>query len=93
MRQLQRNHSRDAILPDMDDAKIIAAVKEEMAEHDWTTFVDDPPAIGRGGQGVVIPGCPKCRKRLNTTNQYLTHLFDDVLTQVLEKALTDAEKH
>jgi hypothetical protein len=27
----------------MDKAKIIA-VKTEMAEHDWTTFVDDPPA-------------------------------------------------
>jgi len=76
----------------MDKAKIIAAVKTEMTGHDWTTFVDEPPAIGQGGRGVVVSGCPKCRKRLNTTTQYLEHLFDEVLPQALEKALADSEK-
>ncbi len=76
----------------MDKAKIIADAKAAFSQHEWSTFVDDPPSVAQGGKGVVVSGCPKCRKRLNTTNQYMRHLFDDVLTQVLEKALTDAEK-
>jgi hypothetical protein len=77
----------------MDKAKIIANAKSEFLRHPWETFVDEPPSVAAGGKGVVVAGCPQCKKRLNTTSQYLEHLFDDVLTQILERALTDAETH
>jgi hypothetical protein len=35
--------------------------------------------LWRNGKGVVIPGCPACRKRINTIAQFLDHLADDVM--------------
>ena len=46
------------------------------------TFVDEPPSVAQGGNGVVIPAC---RKRINTNDQYL-RLSDDVLPVILRKA-------
>jgi hypothetical protein len=49
----------------------------------FSTFVDEPPSVARGGNGVVVPGCPLCKKRFGTTPQFLDHLTDDVLPAVL----------
>jgi len=42
-------------------------------------FVDEPPSIAQGGRGVVVPGCPTCKKKFgggsvsdNPTNQELS---------------------
>jgi hypothetical protein len=35
--------------------------------------------MAQGGKGVVIPGCPACRKRLFTMQNFIDHLADDVL--------------
>jgi hypothetical protein len=32
-----------------------------------------------GGKGVVVAGCPTCRKRINTMTQFLDHLTNDAL--------------
>jgi hypothetical protein len=71
-------------------AKILAAAKSELCPHSWTTFVDEPPSVAEGGNGVVIPGCPPCKKRINTEAQYLRHLADDVLPIILRKAFAIA---
>ena len=67
-------------------ARIFQSAKSELMRHTWDTFVDGPPSVAAGGNGVVIPGCPACRKRINTNDQYLRHLSDDVLPVILRKA-------
>jgi hypothetical protein len=66
--------------------RIFQSAKRELMRHSWDTFVDDPPSVAAGGNGVVIPGCPACHKRINTNDQYLRHLSDDVLPVILRKA-------
>jgi hypothetical protein len=44
-----------------------------------------PPSVAQGGRGVVVPGCPTCRKRFGTMPQFLDHLTDDVLPALLDK--------
>jgi len=77
------------IVPNMDNetkTRIFQSAKSELMRHTWDTFVDNPPSVAEGGRGVVIPGCPACHKRINTNDQYLRHLSDDVLPIILQKA-------
>ena len=77
------------IVPNMDNetkTRIFQSAKSELMRHTWDTFVDEPPSVAAGGNGVVIPGCPACHKRINTNDQYLRHLSDDVLPIILRKA-------
>jgi hypothetical protein len=53
--------------------------QRELRRHTWDNFVLNPPAVALGGEGVVVPGCPSCRKRINTLSEYMDHLADDVL--------------
>jgi hypothetical protein len=39
--------------------------------HDFYHFIDEPPQIAQGGKGVVVPGCPACRKRFYTMPKWL----------------------
>jgi hypothetical protein len=39
------------------------AIQQEIYHHDFSHFVDDPPSIAQGGKGVVVPGCPACKKK------------------------------
>jgi hypothetical protein len=80
---------------DMDNptkVKILAAAKAELCRHSWTTFIDEPPTVSEGGKGVVVPGCPPCKKRINTETQYMRHLADDVLPVILRKAFALASE-
>jgi hypothetical protein len=72
----------------MNTPTIISAVQSELQRHTWDFFVDNPPAIGHGGSGVVVPGCPKCRKRLNTLGQFIEHLSRDVVPGAIESAVS-----
>jgi hypothetical protein len=71
---------------------MLAAAKNELQKHVWDTFVDDPPAVAQGGSGVVVAGCPTCKKRLNTNSQYLRNLADDVLPVILRTAFRIAQE-
>ena len=64
----------------------IATLQRELQRHTWDTFVDDPPSIAQGGRGVVVVGCPACRVRLNTMNQFMRHLTQDVLPRAVQAA-------
>jgi hypothetical protein len=45
---------------------LLAAIQKEIQRHDLSYFVDEPPSVAQGGRGVVVAGCPACRKRINT---------------------------
>jgi hypothetical protein len=53
--------------------------------------VDQLPSVAQGGNGVVTPGCPACRKRLfkmaNFVDhlEFVNHLEEDVLTDLINK--------
>ena len=66
--------------------KILSAAKAELMKHSLDTFVDEPPSVAEGGRGVVVTGCPNCRKRFQTVNQLMYHLADDVLPKILRSA-------
>jgi len=71
----------------MVQAKILQGAQAESQRHTWGAFVDDGLTIALGGQGIVTPGCEVCRKRINTNGQYLRHLAEDVLPDILERAM------
>lgn len=58
----------------MKKSVLLRALQQEIRRHDFNYFVDQPPSIAQGGRGVVVPGCPACMKRINTTSQFLDHL-------------------
>jgi hypothetical protein len=64
---------------------LLAAIQREIRRHDFSTFVDNPPSLAQGGNGVVVPGCPACKKRLNTIGQFLDHLADDAMRALLDR--------
>jgi len=47
--------------------------------------------MAQGGKGVVVSGCPTCRKRFGTNTQCLDHLADDVMPVILRTAFKIAE--
>ena len=72
----------------MDKAKILHEAQAELQRHTWGTFVDEGVSVALGGNGIVVPGCEACRKRLNTNSQYLRHLAEDVLPEIIEGVLS-----
>jgi len=64
---------------------LLRALQKEILRHDFDYFVDEPPSIAQGGRGVVVPGCPACKKRIQTMNQFLHHLTEDAMPALLEK--------
>jgi len=45
----------------------------------------EPPPRAQGGPGSVVPGCPKCRKRIGTMPQFLDHLANDAIPALLDR--------
>jgi hypothetical protein len=43
-------------------SEILRAIQQEIQRHDFSHFVENPPSIAQGGKGVVVPGCPACKK-------------------------------
>jgi hypothetical protein len=64
---------------------LLAAVQKEIHRHDLSYFVSDPPSVAQGGRGVVVAGCPTCRKRINTMTQFLDHLANDAMPALIER--------
>jgi hypothetical protein len=70
-------------------SKLYRELRSELHRHDFSTFVDEPPSIAQGGNGVVVTGCPRCRKKFGTMPQFLDHLTDDVLPAALDRLSTE----
>lgn len=72
----------------MKKQELLRALQNEIRRHTFDYFVE-APAVAQGGKGVVVPGCPACRKRINTMPQFLDHVADDVLPPLLDKLATE----
>jgi len=73
----------------LDRDKMIQIAREEIEKHSLDTFVDDPPSIAKGGRGVVVTGCPACRKKFQSINQFVNHLADDVLPVIADRVVNE----
>jgi hypothetical protein len=73
----------------MQKSALLAALKQEIQRHDFSHFVDEPPSVAQGGKGVVVSGCPTCKKRIATMPQFLDHLTDDVLPPLIDRLSTE----
>jgi hypothetical protein len=69
-------------------SELLRAIQIEIMQHDFDCFVDDPPSRAQGGRGSVVPGCPKCKKRIGTMPQFLEHLASDVMPALLDRLST-----
>jgi hypothetical protein len=69
-------------------SELLRAIQQEIHRHDFSHFVENPPSIAQGGKGVVVPGCPMCKKRINTMSQFLDHLADDAMPALLDRLPT-----
>jgi hypothetical protein len=65
----------------VDTQALLRALQFEIQRHDLGTFMDEP----QSGHGVIVPGCSRCRKRLNTSSQFVDHLANDVLPAAIAK--------
>jgi len=70
---------------------LLAAIQKEIQRHDFSYFVDEPPSVAQRGKGVVVSGCPACRKRINTMTQFLDHLTNDVMPELVERLASDKD--
>lgn len=68
----------------MKKSDLLRALQIEVRRHTFDTFVDQPPSVTQGGNGIVTPGCPACRKRLFTMQNFMDHLADDVLPDIIK---------
>jgi hypothetical protein len=61
-------------------ARVMHTLQSEIRRHALSTFVDELPTMAQGGRGVVVPGCPACKKRLNTHGAHWANdvFFSDV---------------
>jgi hypothetical protein len=66
-------------------SELLRALQTEIRRHDFSTFLTEKRSMANGGPGVVVPGCPACRKRLFTMANFMDHIADDVLPAALDK--------
>ncbi len=55
----------------MKKSELLQALQSEIRLHTFNTFVDHPPSVATGGNGLVTPGCPTCRRRLFTMANFM----------------------
>ena len=75
----------------MKKTELLRALQTEIRRHDFSTFLDETPSMADGGKGVVVPGCPECRKRLFTMANFMDHLADDVLPGLIDRLSSEAQ--
>jgi hypothetical protein len=69
----------------MKKSELLRALQTEIRRHDFSTFLTEQPSMANGGPGVVVPGCPTCRCRIQTMAQFLDHICNDVLPPLLDR--------
>jgi hypothetical protein len=62
----------------MEREQLLAALETEIRRHDFDCFVTEPLSIAQGGKGVVVPGCPACKKKIYTMAQFTDHLVESI---------------
>lgn len=61
----------------MKKSELLRALQLEIQRHDLSTFMNE--------QHRVEPGCPACRKRFQTVEQFIMHITHEVLPPLLDK--------
>lgn len=69
-------------------SNLLSLIQEEILKHDLSAFVEDKRSVGRTGTGLVVTGCPACKKRLNTAREFRDHVANDVIPALLERITT-----
>lgn len=69
----------------VDRATALALARCELQRHTLGTFNENAPGSPLGV--IVVPDCPTCKVRLNTVDQLMRHLSDDVLPGVVDLIL------
>lgn len=72
----------------LDRRQVVAVIGKEFEKHRMDTFVDNPPAIAQGGNGVVVCGCSICKERRETDTQFMRHVASHIIAAV--KALPES---
>ena len=66
--------------------ELLAIIQAELEKHDFDCFVDaSVPGLEPGRNGIVVPDCSYCKKRLYTMTQFIEHLNFDVLPLIFER--------
>jgi hypothetical protein len=67
----------------MKKSELLRALQTEIQKHDLSTFMNEQ-------HKVVEPGCPTCRKRFQTVEQFKRHIIgEDMLPPLLDKLSTE----
>ncbi len=69
----------------MQKSLLLSAIQKEIHRHDLSYLADEPPSVAHGGKGVVVSGCPACKKRINTMTRFLDHLSNDTMPALIER--------
>ena len=63
-------------------SELLKRIQTEISRHSLDTFRDDD-------LGVVVPGCPACRKSFYTSTHFVNHLNEDVLPNLINGLSSD----
>jgi hypothetical protein len=75
----------------MQKSELLQALQKEIRRHDFSTFVDELPSMAEGGKGIVVTGCPACRKVFGTMPRFIDHITEDVLPTLLDRLSRSSE--
>jgi hypothetical protein len=59
--------------------EILVEAQRELSKHIWDNFVS--------GNGVVEVGCVHCKLAMQTRHQYMRHLTDEVLPDIVDMVI------
>ena len=74
----------------MKRSEFIFKLQQELVPHRMGIFCISERSVAQGGNGVMMPGCVKCRLNLQTDVQFIEHLLMEVLPEAVEKILNHA---
>jgi hypothetical protein len=70
-------------------SELLAAIQREIQSHDFDYFTE---VLSDGGR-IVVPGCPKCKKRTNTSGEFLDHLANDAMPALFSRLSSDKSEN
>jgi hypothetical protein len=73
----------------IDRDHLIRVAREEMRKHSFDTVVDGPAASVQSGEGRIVTGCPVCKRKFYSLNQFAEHLLSDVLPIIADRVAAD----
>ncbi len=72
----------------MKRSEFILKLQRELREHRYDFFCTSARSIAQGGDGVIMPGCVKCKESFQTSGQFLEHLVMRIMPEAVERILS-----